>query len=65
MSTPLTLTPIPAEREYTARAAFKYEGDPGRFIYVRVTKGLRSFGGYVLGQTWDRTARSCAVEERP
>ena len=56
LSTPLTLTPIPAEREYTARAAFKYEGDPGRFIYVRVTKGLRSFGGYVLGETWDRTA---------
>jgi alpha-2-macroglobulin len=54
-STPLTLTPIPAEREYTSRPAFGYDADPGRFIYVRVNKGLRSFGGYVLGQTWDET----------
>lgn len=55
-STPLTLTPIPAEREYASRQAFRYDADPGRYIYVRVTKGLRSFGGYVLGQTWDHTA---------
>ena len=54
-STPLTLTPIPAEREYTSHPAFRYNADPGRYLYVRVTKGLRSFGGYELGQTWDRT----------
>ena len=54
-STPLTLTPIPAEREYTSRLAFRYDADPGRYLYVRVSKGLRSFGGYVLGQTWDQT----------
>src|SRR3989442_656337 len=55
-SSPLTLTPVPAEREYTSLQAFRYDADPGRYIYVRVTKGLRSFGGYVLGETWDRTA---------
>src|SRR5215472_3232944 len=55
-STPLTLTAIPAEREYASRLAFKYEADPGRFIYVRVNHGLRSFGGYVLGETWAHTA---------
>src|SRR4029077_689750 len=55
-STPLTLHPVPAEREFTSRIAFKYEVDPGRFIYVRVNRGLRSFGGYVLGETWDHTA---------
>ena len=55
-STPLTLTPVPAEREFTSRQAFRYAADPGRYIYVRVSKGLRSFGGYVLGETWDRTA---------
>src|SRR2546427_7530793 len=55
-SSPLTLTPVPAEREYTSLQAFRYDPDPGRYIYVRVTKGLRSFGGYVLGETWDRTA---------
>ena len=55
-STPLTLTPVPAERDYVSRRAFRYEATPGRYIYVRVSKGLRSFGGYVLGETWDRTA---------
>ena len=55
-STPLPLTPVPGEREYDSRQAFRYDADPGRFIYVRVRKGLRSFGGYVLGQTWDHTA---------
>ena len=55
-STPLTLSPIPAEREFTSHLAFRYDADPGRYIYVRVSKGLRSFGGYVLGQTWARTA---------
>ncbi len=55
-STPLPLVPVPAEREYTSRLAFRYDAEPGRYVYVRVTKGLRSYGGYVLGQTWDRTA---------
>ena len=55
-STPLALKQIPAEREYVSRQAFRYDGDPGRYIYVRVAKGLRSFGGYVLGETWDGIA---------
>ena len=53
-ATPLPLTPIPAEREYASRLAFHYTADPGRFIYVRVAKNLRSFGGYVLGRAVDR-----------
>jgi hypothetical protein len=55
-ATPLPLQPVPAEREYTSRQAFRYDAEPGRYIYVRVTKGLRSYGGYVLEKTWDRTA---------
>ena len=55
-SSPLTLTPVPAEREHTSTIAFRYEADPGRFVYIRVNHGLRSFGGYVLGETWDHTA---------
>lgn len=53
--TPLTLTPIPSERENTSRIAFRYEATPGRYLYVRVPKGLRAFGGYLLGANWDRT----------
>ncbi|HEY6783625.1 MAG TPA: MG2 domain-containing protein, partial [Gemmatimonadales bacterium] len=55
-STRLELKPIPAEREYTSHLAFHYTAPPGRYVYVRVGKGLRSFGGYLLEKTWDRTA---------
>src|SRR3989442_11493918 len=33
-----SLTPVPAEREYTSVQALRYDADPGRYIYVRVTK---------------------------
>lgn len=53
----LKLNAIPAEREYTTSHSFKIEADVGRFIYVRVTKGLKSYGGYALGETFDRIIR--------
>ncbi|MDO8990968.1 MAG: alpha-2-macroglobulin [Sideroxyarcus sp.] len=53
----LALTAIPAEREYSTSHSYKFEADVGRFIYVRVAKGLKSFGGYSLGETYDRIIR--------
>lgn len=53
----LKLNAIPAEREYITSHSFKIEADVGRYIYVRVTKGLKSFGGYSLGETFDRIIR--------
>lgn len=55
-STKLDLKPIPAEREYTSHLAFHYTAPPGRYVYVKVGKGLRSFGGYLLEKTWDQVA---------
>ena len=45
--TKLDLEPIPAERENTEVHSFRYHADVGRYVYVRVEKGLRSFGGYL------------------
>jgi uncharacterized protein YfaS (alpha-2-macroglobulin family) len=42
---------IPAEREYTQVHSFKYRADVGAYLYVQVAKGVRSFGGYVMGKT--------------
>ena len=53
----LALQPIPSEQENTTSHSFKFEADAERFIYVRVTKGLKSFGGYAMGQTFDRIIR--------
>ena len=47
----LTLEAVPTEHEFAELHSFKFHADPGRYIFVRVTKGLKSFGGYVLGKT--------------
>ena len=50
----LALNPIPSELENTTSHGYKFEADAGRFIYLRVAKGLKSFGGYAMGETFDR-----------
>lgn len=47
---PLKLEAIPSEREVTEDASFRMpQAEGGRFIYVRVAKGMKSPGGYMLG----------------
>jgi uncharacterized protein YfaS (alpha-2-macroglobulin family) len=58
----LNLEAIATEREYENLHSFKYKADPGRYIYVRVNRGLKSFGGYVLGRD---VAQVIAVPEYP
>ncbi|HEY6095114.1 MAG TPA: MG2 domain-containing protein, partial [Gallionellaceae bacterium] len=48
-STPVALGMIAAERENIESHAFKFTADPGRYMYVRVAKGLSSAGGYQMG----------------
>ena len=50
----LELTQIPGEREHYELHSFRYRADPGRFVYMKVESGLKSFGGYVLGDTFER-----------
>jgi uncharacterized protein YfaS (alpha-2-macroglobulin family) len=50
LSTQVALAPIPADRADAALHSFKVQVPVGRFLYVRVAKGTRSFGGYVLAQ---------------
>lgn len=47
---PLKLELVPTENDYDAVQSFKYQAEPGQRIYVRVEKGLKSFGGYILGK---------------
>lgn len=50
----LPLEPIAAEREYTETHSFKYRAEVGRYVYVQVKPGIRSFGGYLLGKAVHR-----------
>lgn len=46
----LELDAVAAEREHTELHSFKYQADVGRYLLVQTEKGVKSFGGYVLGQ---------------
>jgi hypothetical protein len=45
----LPLEVVPTENDYQPLQSFKFHADPGQRIYVRIDKGLKSFGGYILG----------------
>lgn len=53
-TTKLALTPIPGEQDHYENHSFRYTADPGRQVYVRVSAGTKSFGGYVLGEAAER-----------
>ncbi len=47
-SASMKLEPIASEREVLSVHSFKLQADPGRQVYVKVSKGLRAAGGYKL-----------------
>ena len=53
----IALSTVPAERETTESHSFKFAADPGRYMMVRIAKGLKSAGGYELGATRDEIFR--------
>lgn len=53
----VSLTALPAEREVNELHAYKFAADAGRFLFVRIAKGLKSAGGYQLGTTRDEIIR--------
>ncbi|MGH8079156.1 MAG: alpha-2-macroglobulin family protein, partial [Lysobacter sp.] len=51
-ATALPLSAVPTEREYIEAHSFKFQAPPGRRIYLRVNKGLKAFGGFMLGANY-------------
>lgn len=54
ISQPLELTHLPGELDYYPSHAFRHTAEPGSYLYVKVDRGLKSFGGYILADTEDR-----------
>jgi len=50
--TAVALTAIASEAEFPIQHSFRVKVPVGRQVYVRVDKGLRGFGGYVLGEAF-------------
>ena len=53
----LALEQIPGEREHYELHSLRYSAVPGRYLYIKVDAGLRSFGGYTLGDSVERVVR--------
>lgn len=53
----LELKQVAGERDNSELQSFRYRADPGRYLYLRLEKGLTSFGGYRLGATQERVLR--------
>lgn len=53
----IPLTALPSEREINETHAYKFVAEPGRYLLVRIAKGLKSAGGYQLGATRDEILR--------
>ncbi|WP_199099959.1 alpha-2-macroglobulin [Dyella sp. ASV21] len=49
---PLKLELVPTENDFEAVQSFKFQAAPGQRIYVHMDKGLKSFGGYILGKPY-------------
>ncbi|HEY5760936.1 MAG TPA: alpha-2-macroglobulin [Steroidobacter sp.] len=58
----LKLDQIPGEQEHYELHSLRYQAAPGRYLYIKIDAGLKSFGGYVLG---DNVARIVQVPEFP
>ncbi|MEA2166105.1 MAG: alpha-2-macroglobulin [Thermoanaerobaculia bacterium] len=56
LSRPVALDAIPYEKEFATMHSYRYHADVGRFLYVRVNRGVHSFGGYILGQPFHTVA---------
>lgn len=54
---PLALTHVAGDREHYELHSFRHDADTGEYLYIKVDKGLKSFGGYVLGDTVERVLR--------
>lgn len=51
-ATLLTKEAIPAEQNYSSLHSFKFNAPQGRFIYVKLDKGMKSFGGFSLANNY-------------
>jgi uncharacterized protein YfaS (alpha-2-macroglobulin family) len=56
-STRVPLETVEAADDHPTLHAFRFRAPAGRHLYVRVERGLKSFGGFELGRVFDATAR--------
>lgn len=58
LSTPVTLTPIPAENNYAPLHSYRFKAEKAGFLYVTVDKGVQGFGNYPLAMNYHTIVRA-------
>ncbi len=53
----LKLEAVAAEREHVQQHGFKFNAEAGRYVYVKLEKGMKSFGGYMMEKERDGIMR--------
>lgn len=56
------LEALPTEREYSTLHSFRYKSEPGRWLFIRIAKGIKGYGDYVLAKTFEQ---ACQVPAFP
>ncbi len=51
------LDPLPTDRDYSQLHSFRYTAPSGRHLYLRLKKGLESYGGYKLADDYASVMR--------
>jgi len=57
LSQKLDLEALPNELHYSAVNSWQFNAEPGRYIYIKLNEGAKFFGGYVLGEAYERIIR--------
>lgn len=56
-ATPLTIQPMATDKDFATLHSYKFSAPPGRFIYLKIDKGVQGFGDFVLGKDFKRVLR--------
>lgn len=59
----LPLTLVPNELPHSSSIGFKYRAEPGQYIFIKVNKGLKSFGGFLMRDHYVNMIRVPAYPE--
>jgi uncharacterized protein YfaS (alpha-2-macroglobulin family) len=54
LSQRVSLEALPNELKYSATNSWKFEAEPGQYIYVKLDGGTRFYGGYVLYEPYEK-----------
>jgi len=57
ISDPLALNALPNELKFSSINSWKFEAEPGRYVYIKLEKGAKFYGGYLLDETYEMVVR--------